>query len=256
WTIDSQEYQHATEYLRTRTYQRAVDKLEGLVVQQLLNSHWGHEQIFSYKLRMHISKALKAQSKAIQWALASYNEAALALNPLHLKLTWAQIVEYSTIAEFELLHMGAHKDIQNLDWANVWNREATVCHLKILQAQEETVRLNVETKWLATWIIDEPLQFNAAITRSAHRDPRLAAAITQVAEEHRRVNTNLQVRLHQVYALVGFTGDSGTGAKEGDGHGAECAPMFSTDEDEQGSDDDDNLMLDGVFEGVGRLALE
>ncbi|KAF8576014.1 hypothetical protein K439DRAFT_1623158 [Ramaria rubella] len=35
WTLDSQEYQCATEYLRTRTYQGAVDKLKGLVVQRL-----------------------------------------------------------------------------------------------------------------------------------------------------------------------------------------------------------------------------
>lgn len=35
WTTDSAEYKHAHVYIRTRSYQRAVDKLEGLVVQQL-----------------------------------------------------------------------------------------------------------------------------------------------------------------------------------------------------------------------------
>ncbi|KAF8584764.1 hypothetical protein K439DRAFT_1345231, partial [Ramaria rubella] len=207
-----------------------------------------------YKLRTHISKALKARSKAIQHALVSYNEAALTLNPPCPKLTWAQIVEYSTIAEFELLCMGAHKDIQNLDWANIRNREATVCHLKILWAQEEIEQLNVETKRLATWIIDEPLHFDAAITRSAQQDPRLAAALTQVADEHKQVNINLQVRLHQIYALAGFSGDSGMGAKEGESQGADRAPASSTDK--ESSDDEDNIMLDEVFKGVSRLTLE
>ena len=35
WTPDSAEYQNAVKYLSIRTYQRAVDKLEGLVVQRL-----------------------------------------------------------------------------------------------------------------------------------------------------------------------------------------------------------------------------
>jgi hypothetical protein len=35
WTRDSPEFQRATEYLQLQAYQRAVDKLEGLVVQRL-----------------------------------------------------------------------------------------------------------------------------------------------------------------------------------------------------------------------------
>lgn len=35
WTPDSPQFQCATRYLQIRTFQRAVDKLEGLVVQRL-----------------------------------------------------------------------------------------------------------------------------------------------------------------------------------------------------------------------------
>ena len=35
WTRDSAEFKKAEEYLRVRIYQRAVDKLESLVVQRL-----------------------------------------------------------------------------------------------------------------------------------------------------------------------------------------------------------------------------
>src|SRR5882672_1680710 len=35
WTPDSPEYQSASKYLCIQTYQRAIDKLEGLVVQRL-----------------------------------------------------------------------------------------------------------------------------------------------------------------------------------------------------------------------------
>jgi hypothetical protein len=35
WTTESPEYRKAMEYIQIRTYQRAVDRLEGLVVQRL-----------------------------------------------------------------------------------------------------------------------------------------------------------------------------------------------------------------------------
>ena len=35
WTEDSPDFKKAEEYIRIRSYQRAVDKLEGLVVQRL-----------------------------------------------------------------------------------------------------------------------------------------------------------------------------------------------------------------------------
>ncbi|KAF8575282.1 hypothetical protein K439DRAFT_1370273, partial [Ramaria rubella] len=61
-----------------------------------------------------ISKVLKSRSKVIQHALASYNMAVLTLGPPRPKLTWAQIVEYTTIAGFELLRTGAREDIWKL----------------------------------------------------------------------------------------------------------------------------------------------
>ena len=35
WTPDNPEFQHATRYSQIHTFQRAIDKLEGLVVQRL-----------------------------------------------------------------------------------------------------------------------------------------------------------------------------------------------------------------------------
>ncbi|KAF8530648.1 hypothetical protein JB92DRAFT_2694935, partial [Gautieria morchelliformis] len=110
-------------------YQLAVDKLEGLVVQRLFELTKANVSQTDAYTNL---KALKARSKAIQRALSSYNKAALALDPPRPKLTWAQIVEYTTIAEFELLRSGAREDILNLAWADARNREAIVYHLKIL----------------------------------------------------------------------------------------------------------------------------
>ncbi|KAF8580817.1 hypothetical protein K439DRAFT_1619489 [Ramaria rubella] len=253
WTLESPEYRWATEYIRIRTYQRAVDKLEGLVVQRLFELTKANISQTGYKQRTHISKALKSRSKAIQRALAAYNTAALTLDPPRPKLTWAEIVEYTTIAEFELLRTGAQEDIWNLEWADSINRQATICYLKMSRAREELTRLNVEIKRLATWIIDEQEALEVASEECAGKDWLLTAAIRKFVEECIRVNTNLQVKLNWLYSLNGFTGESGTGRREED-TGETVDDIKSSSE--SNVDDCDNDMLDEVFDGIVRLTLD
>ncbi|KAF8573306.1 hypothetical protein K439DRAFT_1625170 [Ramaria rubella] len=150
--------------------------------------------------------------------------------------------------------MGAQEDIQNLEWANARNREAMICHLKILHAKEEIERLNVEVKHLSTWIHDERVALDEAVESCIATQPLLAHTITELADERKCINTNLQVRLYQIYSLQGFSGDSGTGLKDGEGSGV-SGTVGSGSEDGY-SDEDDNLMLDEVYEGVSRLTLE
>ncbi|KAF8580997.1 hypothetical protein K439DRAFT_1250444, partial [Ramaria rubella] len=186
--------------IRIHDYQCAVDKLEGLVIQRLFEltkanvSHTAHTYI------------QKARSKVIQRALQAYNKATLSLDPPCPILTWVQIVEYTTITKFELLWMGAREDIRNLEWANARNHEAMICHLKILRAKEEIERLNIEIKCLVTWICDEMVALDQAIEECMLTQLLLAHAITQFADERKRINTNLQVRLYQIYSLHGFSG--------------------------------------------------
>ncbi|KAF8586157.1 hypothetical protein K439DRAFT_1341421, partial [Ramaria rubella] len=161
--------------------------------------------------------------------------------PPHPILTWVQIVEYTTIAEFKLLRTGVREDIRNLEWANARNREATICHLKILHAKEEIECLNIEIKHLATWICNEMVALDQDIEECMLTQPLLARTITQFADEHKRINTNLQVRLYWIYSLHGFSGDSGTGSKEEGSRGSHTVESGSED---KYSDEDDNLMLD------------
>ena len=167
--------------------------------------------LIGYKQWTHISKALKARSKAIHRALTAYNQAAYAMDPPRPKLTWAMIVEYTTIAEFELLRSGAREDICNLEWADAHNQQATICHLKMLCATEEITRLTVETKWLATWIADEAMELNSNIEACGTMDVPLSQAVAQFAKQHQRINANLQVILGHIYSLQGYSGDTHVG---------------------------------------------
>src|SRR5882724_5225129 len=117
--------------------------------------------------------------------------AALALNPPHPKLTWVQIVEYTTIAEFELLCMGVWMTFA------IWSgpipgivRPLSVIS-QLLHAQEENTHLNVEIKRLATWLIDEPLKLDSAIELCTQNDLLLAAAISNFAHECKHINRSL-----------------------------------------------------------------
>jgi len=202
---------------------------------------------------VHISKALKTRSKAIQRALITYNQAALTLDPPRAKLTWAQIVEYSTLAEFELLRAGSREDIRNLPWADARNRQATVYHLKLLRAQEEIKRLNIEIKRLGTWLVDEDEELESAIVGCTD-DPLLQAALRDFTSERKRVNMNLRVMLGRIHSLEGYSGDFGIGTPV-TVHQPVHGDRLDEDSEVYSADEDDD-MIDEVYEGMVRLGLD
>jgi hypothetical protein len=69
-----------------------------------------------YKLREKIGKALKTRAEAIRRALNDYNEAAAQLNPPRDQLTWEQVINAVTLADFDVLH-DTQTDIRSLPWA-------------------------------------------------------------------------------------------------------------------------------------------
>ncbi|KAF8187398.1 hypothetical protein K438DRAFT_1907534 [Mycena galopus ATCC 62051] len=103
WTTEDPEWIQAAELVVKRRYRRAIDTLEGLVVKRILELTKVNQSGLAYKLRDHIAKALKTRSKAIRNALNRYNAAAEALDPPGRLLTWAEVVDYTFLADFDLL---------------------------------------------------------------------------------------------------------------------------------------------------------
>lgn len=104
-----------------------------------------------YNLRKHISAALKSRSSAICTALNKYNSAALDLSPCRPTLDWDQVVEYTFLANFDLLH-DTWQDICSHPWATPAAYLTMDSYFKVLHAEEEIVCLNVEIPRLATYI--------------------------------------------------------------------------------------------------------
>ncbi|KAF8143379.1 hypothetical protein K438DRAFT_1993896 [Mycena galopus ATCC 62051] len=154
WVPGSKEWEKAAKMVSSRRYQRALDQLQGLVVARMFELTKVIMSGTGYKLRKHIVKALQVRSKAVKSAPERYNVAAAAIAPPKPQLSWAQVVEYAFLAEFDLLREGC-EDIRAEPWALPAGRAALDQHYKMLRAEEEIERLNVEIARLVTYMADE-----------------------------------------------------------------------------------------------------
>jgi hypothetical protein len=80
--------------------------------------------------------------------------AATALVPPRAHLSWADVVEYAFLADFDLLR-DARQDIRERPWARPACRITMDTFFKMGQAREEIKRLNVEIPRVVTSIVDE-----------------------------------------------------------------------------------------------------
>ncbi|KZT31846.1 hypothetical protein SISSUDRAFT_973767, partial [Sistotremastrum suecicum HHB10207 ss-3] len=144
WNPNSANWQSATQYMKIREYQLAVDRLEGLVISRLLELQKANIAGTGYKQRKAIGKAIKTRSKAIDTALKKYNKLAASFTPPRKQLTMKMIQDYGHLCEFEMLRESSREDVSQKAWAQDANREMTRCQLRVDRAREEIVRLEVE----------------------------------------------------------------------------------------------------------------
>ncbi|KAF8158710.1 hypothetical protein K438DRAFT_1910030 [Mycena galopus ATCC 62051] len=148
WTTE------AAELVVKRRYRRAIDTLEGLVVKRILELTKVNQSGLAYKLRDHIAKALETRSKAIRNALNRYNAAAEALDPPGRLLTWAEVVDYTFLADFDLLR-SPDTTSSIRAWATPAARQLLDSYHKLQQVREEIPRLNIEIRRFVTYMKDE-----------------------------------------------------------------------------------------------------
>ena len=167
-----------------------------------------------YKLRDKIGKALKARAGAIRRALDAYNSAAAQLNPPRESLTWAKLMDATTLADFDLLR-DSRQDIRQLPWTQPAHREAMNLYFGIKRAKEEILRLNIEIRRLVTFMIDDHHDFYRAISANIIINPALAHELSCKWEHRHQIHSQIASRLHQTSQLNGFTGTLLPGTREG-----------------------------------------
>lgn len=215
WDVQSLEYQAGKKYLAEREFNRALDRLEALVVSRLFKLSKMNQSETGYKLRTQIGKALKARSKALRTAVDRYNTAAKVLTPPRRILTFDDVLDFTFHADIDLLRDSRH-DISNKPWIRPAARVAMDKYFKICRAKEEIERLNVEVRRLRTWIKDEATLYRSTLERLKDADPLLFFQVQKVWHRRSLVNAIHGCRIHEIEQLHGFSGVRGaTGIRKG-----------------------------------------
>ncbi|KAJ7710377.1 hypothetical protein B0H17DRAFT_914823, partial [Mycena rosella] len=207
WTADGPEWNTARLLVVTRWYRLCVNKLEELVLKRLFELTKMNMSQTGYKLRKHIAKALQVRSKTIRAALACYNLAAGSLTPKHQKLTWAEVMEYAFLSDFDILQDPTGNATLR-DWATQGGRQLMDSFFRIERAKEEIPRLNIEIRRLVTHIRDERIFLLAKEAEIIQTDPHLAHFIWKYHNQRGRFDDNHMARLRSMKKKLGssFTG--------------------------------------------------
>ncbi|KAF6757867.1 hypothetical protein DFP72DRAFT_1108913 [Ephemerocybe angulata] len=268
WHPGMPQYKETVQYIHDRSYRKALDELQRLVVQRLFELHRLGLSGIGYRARTLLTKAMRTRSKAIQNAAARYNAAALELTPPRPTLDWTMIAKYNFVEEFSLLR-DARQDVRGERWGDGEVREALKLHQKIKRASEELERLNIEVKRLATSIYDEHTLFEQVSTelRNAGSD-QLLGALIDFSVPRKRVNRNILQYLEEITELDGYTGDTNLlGLRVGSAPRTQATGLIDSNPREASSlfdlmaaetddeDEDEEAQIGGVLDFIGEVAL-
>ncbi|KAG2087255.1 uncharacterized protein F5147DRAFT_588159 [Suillus discolor] len=184
WQPQDMKYQEGLAYLTNRQFIRAIEQLQGLVVQRLFELAKANIAGTGYKLRQHISNAITRWSAAIRRALKKYNQLAIVQTPPREVIEYSKVTSYAWLGEFDLLKNSRHCILEK-PWASKGNREVANNFFKIQRAHEEIQRLNVEVARLSAWVDDEDAHLKSTFKSLVESDPTLSHEISCMYEERR-----------------------------------------------------------------------
>ncbi|KAE9389565.1 hypothetical protein BT96DRAFT_946740 [Gymnopus androsaceus JB14] len=242
WSRGSEEWNKAEELVSMAAYQKALDKLEGLIV----------ARIFELS-RMNVSgtgHTMQKRSAAIHSGLESYNQAAAKLRPPRKLLNWDDVLNYTYLSEFDFLR-DTHSDVRDKIWAKPKVREAVSELFKLLRTGEKIDKLHVEIKRLVTYMNGEE-EYIPAVARKVHTsNPALAYQIQCYGNERGRFNVVHCMQLNSIQKLVGFKPSDMCYLHPGAGFWRQTVnglgegnmldrPLYLGDDDEDNESEDDN----------------
>lgn len=114
-------------------------------------------------------------------------------------------MEYAFLADFDLLR-DTRQDVRTQTWATPAGRLAMDQHFKLLRAEEEIQRLNIEIPRVITYIGDKAAFFKTKEEEMRSRNPALAHQIEIHCQERGRFNKVHAKCFLALSRLCGFTG--------------------------------------------------
>ncbi|KAJ7585925.1 hypothetical protein C8J56DRAFT_1052282 [Mycena floridula] len=181
-----------TEGSTMALYQKRLDRLEGLIVERILELAKVNRAQTGYKMRKHIGQA-------------NYNNAAANLMPPRPALDWDTIIECAFLSEFDMLR-DSRQDIREKPWAKPAGRSLQAQHYKILRAREEIIQCNIEITRLWTHMADKKAMLEAREQELSATNPALAYQVQQHRLERGRCDAIHIKRLTKLAKDPRFTG--------------------------------------------------
>ncbi|KAJ6608349.1 hypothetical protein B0H10DRAFT_2166594 [Mycena sp. CBHHK59/15] len=206
WKAGDPEWERAAVLVGKRRYQRCIDELEKLVVSRLFELTNMNQSKSGYKMRKHMAVALESRSKAIKAALVQYNIAAAALPEPRPPLSWEEVIEYTFLADFDLLRDSNRVDPSQRPWALPAARLAMDNYFKICRAVEEIKRLNIEIRRVITHIRDEEAFLRQKEVETREIKPAISHQISIYREERTCFNALHMVCFRKLALSPGFMG--------------------------------------------------
>ncbi|EJD44157.1 hypothetical protein AURDEDRAFT_104214 [Auricularia subglabra TFB-10046 SS5] len=169
WGRTSEEYKNTLQADKRHAYESALDALERSVADRTAVLEKLNRRGTGYKLRRQIAKAVTRRGVAFGAALQKYNEAALALVPPRATLTREEVQNIAALGDFPLLR----SETGARPWAQPAIRRLTTAWAETARAEEEILRVRVESVRVRAWIRDEEARLDAQIAQlSASDRPR------------------------------------------------------------------------------------
>ncbi|RDX50672.1 hypothetical protein OH76DRAFT_1455223 [Lentinus brumalis] len=207
-------YRQTVDYIATRQYQRALGKLQRLVILRLFELQKLNIARTGYKVRTYLAKSLQRRCKAIRRAVEEYNVAARELQPPRPTVDWDKVSHYSFIEEFSLLQ-DTRNDIRSKPWASSDIREAMRLSRRIDRAYEEITNCNREIRRLHMAIRDEEILFRNTLRQLREDGDPAHGAVEEYCKHRRAANARNMAYIERIYALKGFTGIPSPGCRLG-----------------------------------------
>ncbi|KAG6835638.1 hypothetical protein H0H93_016291 [Arthromyces matolae] len=242
WTPSTSEYIKTSKYMSERNYEKALDKLQKLVIQRLFELHKLNLASTAYRARSHIAKSLQSRSQAIRNAVKQYNAAATSLG--RPTLDWTKVSHYSFLDEFNLLRNN-RANVHERPWSDPVIRETMRKYQRLQRAKEERERCNIELRRLHTSIRDEYRHF-ASVMKSLDGSDPISQRVLEHIRRRRGVNRVLIMQISKTYALKGFTGNPKPGTRKGS---APFKSPLETDEAELSEQHLDNDVAETELSG-------
>ena len=231
WKPEDHLYQKALEYIATRRYQRALGKLQCLVIQHLFELHklnlaqtgmlvpknpskWHTNLTAGYKARTYLAKNLQRRCRAIRNAVNEYNAAARAMEPPRPAVDWERVSHYTFIEEFSLLQ-DTRNDLSQKAWARPEVRETMRMARRLDRAHEEITNANREIRRLHTSIRDEEIAFTKILAELRAKRERHFGAVEEFILRRRAANARNMAYIEHIHTLDGYTGERTPGRRAG-----------------------------------------